>query len=204
MSWLAVYRDDGPIARWLGRVLGPRYGMPAVVLLFVAALPLAVALAFGGAYLSEAALAPGVATVVAFGGASGGRPAGRFDWAVPSLLRVLEYGLLLWTAVLAHGWATRACFALIAMLAYHHYDAVYRLRQQAIAPPAWLSVAGAGWEGRVLLAYLALLLDVTAVGMAVAAGLLAVMFVGESVVWWLGVSRLQRGVVYADEEDEDE
>lgn len=203
MNWLRVYRDDGPLALALGRVLGPRLPLPAVALLFVGAIPLVVALAIHGAYMPRAALAPGVATVVLLGGASAGRPAGRFDWAVPSLLRVLEYGLLLWTAVLAHGWATRSCFALLAVLAYHHYDAVYRLRQSG-GPPAWLTVAAGGWEARVLLAYLALLVDATAVGMAVAAGLLAVLFVGESVAWWARAGRLQPAAVYRDEEDEGE
>jgi hypothetical protein len=203
MSWLRAYRDDGPLGLWLGRMLGPRFRMPAVVLLLVATIPLVVVLAIHGAYMPRSALAPGIATVVLFGGASAGRPADRFDWAVPSLLRLLEYGLLLWTAVLAHGWATRSCFALLGVLAYHHYDAVYRLRQSGGAP-AWLNVAAGGWEGRVLLAYLALLLDVTAVGMAVAAGVLAVMFVGESALWWARAGRLQPAAVYGEEGDEGE
>ena len=203
MNWLRAYRDDGPLALALGRVFGPRLRMPAVVLLLVAAIPLVVVLAIHGAYLPKAVLAPGVATVVLFGGASAGRPQNRFDWTLPSLLRLLEYGLLLWTAVLAHGWATRSCFALLAVLAYHHYDAVYRLRQSG-GPPAWLTVAAGGWEGRVLLAYLALLVDATAVGMAVAAGLLALLFVGESVTWWARAGRLQPAAVYGDEEDEGE
>lgn len=203
MSWLSIYRDDGPLARLLGRTLGPRFRMPAVALLLVAAIPLVVALAIHGAYMPKSALAPGVATVVLFGGASAGRPKNRFDWAVPSLIRLLEYGLLLWTAVLAHGWATRSCFALLAVLAYHHYDSVYRLRQSG-GPPSWLTVAAGGWEGRVLLAYLALLMDATAVGMAVAAGLLALLFVGESATWWARAGRLQPAAVYGDQEDEGE
>jgi Family of unknown function (DUF5941) len=203
MSWLRAYRDDGPLGLWLGRMLGPRFRMPAVVLLLVATIPLVVVLAIHGAYMPRSALAPGIATVVLFGGASAGRPADRFDWAVPSLLRLLEYGLLLWTAVLAHGWATRSCFALLGVLAYHHYDAVYRLRAQS-APPAWLTVVGGGWEGRVLLGYLALLLNASAVGMAVAAGLLAVLFVGESVMWWSAAGRLEHAPVYADEEGDEE
>jgi uncharacterized protein DUF5941 len=203
MNWLRAYRDDGPLGLWLGRVLGPRFRMPAVVLLLVAAIPLVVVLAIHGAYMPESALAPGVATVVLFGGTSAGRPENRFDWAVPSVVRLLEYGLLLWTAVLAHGWATRSCFALLAVLAYHHYDAVYRLRQSG-GPPAWLTVAAGGWEGRVLLAYLALLVHATAVGMAVAAGMLAVLFVGESAIWWARAGRLRPAAVYGDEEDEGE
>jgi uncharacterized protein DUF5941 len=189
MNWLPVYRDDGPLALRLGRVLGPRLPLPAAALLLASAVPLVVAVAVGGAFVSKAALAPGVAALVLLAGAAAGRPSNRFDWAVPSLLRLLEYGLLLWTAVLAHGWATRSCFAVLAMLAYHHYDAVYRLRDQGVAPPAWVNFAGGGWEGRVILAYIALLLSASEWGMAVAAALFAVLFVGESVTWWINASK---------------
>jgi len=116
----------------------------------------------------------------------------RFNWLVPGTIRTLEYGLLILTAALAHGPAMRACFALLAVLAFHHYDTVYRLRQQGAPPPAWVSIAGGGWDGRIILAFIALAAAVTTAGMAVAAGLLAVLFGGESVASWIG-----------DEEDED-
>jgi hypothetical protein len=128
----------------------------------------------------------------------------RFNWLVPGLVRCLEYGSLILTAYLAHGHAVRACFALLAVLAFHHYDTVYRLRQQGAPPPAWVSIAGGGWDGRIILAYIALLLAVTRTGMAVAAALLAVLFVGESVSSWTRAARTEGPLTYADEEDENE
>jgi hypothetical protein len=110
----------------------------------------------------------------------------RFNWLVPGTIRALEYGLLMLTAALAHGNAMRACFALLAVLAFHHYDTVYRLRQQGAPPPAWVSIAGGGWDGRIILAFIALAAAVTTAGMAVAAALLAVLFGGESVASWIG------------------
>ncbi|HEY2600104.1 MAG TPA: DUF5941 domain-containing protein [Thermoleophilaceae bacterium] len=128
----------------------------------------------------------------------------RFDWLVPGVVRALEYGLLLLTALLAHGHATRACFALLAVLAFHHYDTVYRLRQQGAPPPAWVSVAGGGWDGRIILAWIALLVAVTTAGMAVAAVLLALLFGGESVSSWTRAARADQPLTYADEEDDNE
>jgi Family of unknown function (DUF5941)/CDP-alcohol phosphatidyltransferase len=128
----------------------------------------------------------------------------RFNWLVPGTIRALEYGLLILSAALAHGNAMRACFALLAVLAFHHYDTVYRLRQQGAPPPAWVSIAGGGWDGRIILAFIALLVAVTTAGMATAAVLLAIVFVGESVSSWIGPARAQRPPTYADEEDENE
>ena len=61
------------------------------------------------------------------------------------------------------------CFALLAVLAFHHYDTVYRLRHQRLAPPAWLRAAGGGWEGRVLVACVLALAGVLGPGLLVAA-----------------------------------
>ncbi len=128
----------------------------------------------------------------------------RFNWLVPGTIRVLEYGLLILSAALAHGNAMRACFALLAVLAFHHYDTVYRLRQQGAPPPAWVSIAGGGWDGRIILATVALLVAVTTAGMAAAAVLLAIVFVGESVSSWIGPPRAAQPPTYADEEDDNE
>jgi hypothetical protein len=126
---------------------------------------------------------------------------GRFSWLAPGVIRALEYGLLILTAALAHGPAMKACFALLAVLAFHHYDTVYRLRQQGEPPPAWVSIAGGGWDGRIILAFAALLAAVTTAGMAVAAGLLAVLFVGESVSSWTRHARAEQPLTYAEEDD---
>jgi Family of unknown function (DUF5941)/CDP-alcohol phosphatidyltransferase len=128
----------------------------------------------------------------------------RFSWLAPGVIRALEYGVLILTAALAHGPAMKACFALLAVLAFHHYDTVYRLRQQGAPPPAWVSLAGGGWDGRIILAIIALLAAVTTAGMAVAAGLLAMLYVGESVSSWTHYARADLPPTDADEEDENE
>jgi hypothetical protein len=128
----------------------------------------------------------------------------RFNWLAPGVIRALEYGVLILTAALAHGPAMRACFALLAVLAFHHYDTVYRLRQQGAPPPAWVSIVGGGWDGRIILAVVALVAAVTTAGMAVAAGLLALLFGLESVQSWRRPTRATELLTYADEEDENE
>jgi uncharacterized protein DUF5941/CDP-alcohol phosphatidyltransferase-like enzyme len=181
-----AFRDDGPIAVALSRLIP--VPLPAPLLVLLGAVPLVVAVAVGGAFVRHWALLPGLFSLIVLGAASARRPDGRFDWAVPGMLRGLEYGLLLWMAVLAHGDAVKACFALLAVLAFHHYDAVYRLRQNARPVPPWLRIAG-GWDGRLVLAYIALLAAASTVGMAVAAALFAILFVGESATAWLAESR---------------
>ncbi len=181
-----AFRDDGPLAVALSRLVS--VPLPAPLLVLLGAVPLVVAAAVGGAFVRHWALLPGLFTLVVLGAASARRPDGRFDWAVPGMLRGLEYGLLLWMAVLARGDAVKACFGLLAVLAFHHYDAVYRLRQDARPVPPWLRVAG-GWDGRLVLAYIALVAAASTVGMAVAAGLFAILFVGESATAWLAESR---------------
>jgi hypothetical protein len=181
-----AFRDDGPLAVALSRLLP--IPLPAPLLVLLGASPLVVAVGVGGAFVGHWALLPGLFSLIVLGAASARRPDGRFDWAVPGMLRGLEYGLLLWMAVLAHGDAVKACFALLAVLAFHHYDAVYRLRQHARPVPPWLRIAG-GWDGRVVLAYIALLAAASTVGMAVAAALFAILFVGESATAWLAESR---------------
>ena len=201
---LDAFRDDGPLARALGR-LGARVPVPAAILTVLAILPLAAVLAIDGGEASEVALGAAVAWAVLAGGLARGRPQGRrFAWVVPPLLRVLEYGALLSLAVLAGSRAPALCFALCGALAFHHYDTVYRLRHQGVAPPAWLSAAAGGWDGRLVLAYLLLAVGALETGLLVAAIVLALAYVIESVVSWLRFTQAQRPALYDDEEDEDE
>jgi hypothetical protein len=78
------------------------------------------------------------------------RPFARLDWPVPALLRALEYGAV----VLLVG-ASAATYGLLAVLAYRHYDIVYRERTRGDAPGAWLVRATGGWESRTVLLALA-------------------------------------------------
>lgn len=47
--------------------------------------------------------------------------------------------------------ALPAAYGLVAAVAYHHYDTVYRIRGGTGAPPAWLVRTIGGHEGRTLL-----------------------------------------------------
>lgn len=193
-----AYRDDGPVA-WLAGLSGlvglaPRRwrGRSFALLLTVAgvAAPLA-ALPLAALSLATPALSPawpplaGAAwcSVVA-GLVAGHRHPGRLDWLVSPLLRATEYAFI---AVL--GFAGRApaalTFALLCAAVYHHYDVVYRVRQ-GMPPPAWLSRAGLGWDGRMLVAAAAAAAGAVTSVYAVLAVALWVLFAGESVRTWLG------------------
>ncbi|MFE9173256.1 DUF5941 domain-containing protein [Streptomyces kebangsaanensis] len=114
---------------------------------------------------------------------------GPLDWLIPPLFRAAEYGTVL---VLAAGadvpGALPAAFGLVAAVAYHHYDTVYRIRGDAGAPPAWLVRATGGQEGRTLLvAVLAALLSAAQFKVALTALAVAVALVvlAESIRFWV-------------------
>jgi phosphatidylglycerophosphate synthase len=76
---------------------------------------------------------------------------GPLDWLVPPLFRAAEYGTVLILAARSQvNGALPAAFGLVAAVAYHHYDTVYRIRGGTGAPPHWLVRAIGGHEGRIL------------------------------------------------------
>ncbi|MGH3345070.1 MAG: DUF5941 domain-containing protein [Carbonactinosporaceae bacterium] len=205
MSALEVYRDDGPLAVLVGRRLG---GVPggALALTLLASLPLVAALGVALAGTAQAATRVSVGLAVVWfviiaGAASGASHSGRFVWLVPPLLRACEYGFLLGVTVLA-GAPVWACYGLVAVLAFHHYDTVYRLRIQGTTPPGWVRTTTGGWDTRMLVAYLLLLAGVLGAGLVVATGAFGVIFVTESTVGWLRFRPAGPPALY-DEEDED-
>ncbi|MFI9208137.1 DUF5941 domain-containing protein [Streptomyces sp. NPDC053253] len=125
-------------------------------------------------------------------GAAVARPLkGALDWLVPPLFRVAEYTTVLVLAARsdsAH--ALPAAYGLVAAVAYHHYDTVYRIRGGTGAPPTWLVRVTGGHEGRTLLvvALAALLADrgddftlaLTALAVAV-----ALVWLVESIRFWV-------------------
>jgi hypothetical protein len=130
-------------------------------------------------------------------------PGGRLRWLWPPLVRALEYGgLIALTAAAAPG-AMPICFALLGVLAFHHYDIVYRLRTQGQAPPAWVGAAGGGWDGRLLVAAVLAIIggDALRTGLLVAAIALALVFAGESIAGWIRFTRAERDVPYLDQAD---
>jgi hypothetical protein len=197
-----VFRDDGPLARALGRLLGPVVPLPPAVLLLAAGAPLLVVAALRGGNVSLPVAGAVVAWAVVLGGAScgrRGRPKTR--WAEPPLLRATEFGGLIWIAALDGAAAYPAAFALLAALTFRHYDLVYRLRHRGGGPGRWLDTLSGGWDGRLLVAFAALLAGALPAGYYVAAAVLGVAFTAEAAAGWLGDGAAGRSLDNAGEED---
>jgi Family of unknown function (DUF5941) len=202
-SALLVYRDDGPIAHALGAAAGRAIALPPLVLLIVAALPLALVIVLDGAGASNGLAAAVTAWLVLVGGISSGRPhTDRARWMVPPVLRAAEYSALIWFAALAGAAHEGAAFALLGAIAFRHYDLVYRLRHMAKTPPAWVNQLSGGWDGRLIVMCVLLLAGALPAAYYVVAAVLGVAFVAESAQAWNTFSRAQRPVMYEDEEDE--
>ena len=196
---LVLYRDDGPIARLLGRLRLPSQ----LLTVAAAAAPMFVLMAMKGAGASHAAAGVVLAWLVVVGGATSRlAPAGALRWAVPPVLRLAEYAGLLWIGALAGESSQPAAFALLGVLTFRHYDLVYRLRHQGVAPPAWVGNLAVGWDGRLVLGYILLVANALPAGFFIAAGLLAAVFVAESIAGWRTFGRAEQPVTYEDEEDE--
>jgi hypothetical protein len=200
---LTIYRDDGPIARALAAALRPLGAAPQTLTIAAAAAPMFVLIALKGDSASHTVAGLTFAWLVLIAGASAGRePTERLRWAVPALLRLSEYSALLWIGALGGEDSQPAAFAFICALAFRHYDLVYRLRHQGVAPPRWIGNLALGWDGRLVLGYILLVADALPAGFYIAAGLFATAFVAESIAGWRRFGRGQQPVTYEDEEDE--
>jgi hypothetical protein len=184
--WLVATRDDGPLAPWLAAP--GRLPVPAVAML-----------AAGLALLAGAAAGLGLGDVAALGTPAGaarawpwaaaalllavlstaGRARPRLDWPIPALLRGLEYG----TVVLLAG-ADPWSYALLATLAAHHYDIVYRVRMSAPAPPRWLLMLTGGWAVRSAVVVVAAAAGEAAAAVTILTVLLAPAVVVASIATW--------------------
>ncbi|GAA2486582.1 DUF5941 domain-containing protein [Streptomyces longisporus] len=182
---LADLADNGPLASFLGRVTPRQLGGPFLIAL-AGTVVLAVSLFSGVIW------APVVGALV-FANTAGQalrRPLkGALDWLVPPLFRAAEYGTVLILAAKADvNGALPAAFGLVAAVAYHHYDTVYRIRGNAGAPPAWLVRAIGGHEGRTLLVTVlaaALTASQFKVALAVLAVAVALVVLVESIRFWV-------------------
>ncbi|MFF4799402.1 DUF5941 domain-containing protein [Streptomyces sp. NPDC001351] len=182
---LADLADSGPLASFLGRVTPRRLGAPFLIALAGTAV-LAVSLFSGVTW------APVVGALVYANTAGQAlcRPLrGALEWLVPPIFRAAEYGTVLILAAKADvNGALPAAFGLVAAVAYHHYDTVYRIRGNAGAPPAWLVRAIGGHEGRTLLVTV-LAAGLTAsqfkVALAVLAVAVALVVLVESIRFWV-------------------
>ena len=193
-----VYRDDGPVAVAIGRALGQRLRVPAMALLLLGVGAILALAAFAGRDAPLGLAAAGVAWLVLTMGTTSKRwPRDSFHWAVAPLVRLGEYATLAWLAAIDD--AVPAAFALIAALTFRHYDLVYRLRHRAEVPPAWLNRLAAGWDGRVIIAWVLLAVGALPAAMFIWAGVLGIVSVAETVVAW---RRFERRRTTAGEFDE--
>ncbi|MGA5560373.1 DUF5941 domain-containing protein [Streptomyces platensis] len=151
---LADLADSGPLAELIarsGRGRGRTGSFLAPVMAFLSAAVLLVWVIFENDPASW--LTVGVAVCSALlAGAAVARPLkGALDWLVPPFFRAGEYVTILVLAARADvPGALPAAFGLVAAVAYHHYDTVYRIRGGTGAPPRWLVRATGGHEGRIL------------------------------------------------------
>ncbi|POX49589.1 DUF5941 domain-containing protein [Streptomyces sp. Ru72] len=118
---------------------------------------------------------------------------GPLDWLVPPFFRAAEYGTVLVLAAKSGvNGVLPAAFGLVAAVAYHHYDTVYRIRGDAGAPPPWLVRAIGGHEGRTLLVTV-LAATLTAAQFKVAltalAGYVALVVLVESIRFWVAAHK---------------
>lgn len=113
---------------------------------------------------------------------------GRAAWSVPAVLRLLELGVVALVALLWHPSVAVAAFWWMAIVAFHHYDTLYRA-MQGFAAPRWLVWLGLGWEGRTILVVGLGIAGVAALstGLAWGAAVLAALFVVVASVQWLSV-----------------
>ncbi|WP_455360273.1 DUF5941 domain-containing protein [Streptomyces sp. SYSU K21746] len=190
---LADLADTGPVAELVGKALGllkayPPFGSRALMAAEGAVLLVAAAwlLPFGSPWMIGAAVLYAVTS-----GAAVALPLkGSLDWLVPPVFRAAEYGTIVLLAARSEvNGALPAAFGLVAAVAYHHYDTVYRIRGGTGAPPRWLVRSTGGHEGRVLVvAVLAAVLprntDFT-VALTVLAVAVALVVLVESIRFWV-------------------
>ncbi|MFC8491329.1 DUF5941 domain-containing protein [Streptomyces sp. NPDC057235] len=149
---LADLTDSGPLARFAARLFR-RSGDRSLGVVFAAIataglLSAVLTWPFGDRQTVIAAVGYTI-----FAGLAVAQPLkGALDWLVPPLFRAAEYTTVLVLAARSDSpGALPAAFGLVAAVAYHHYDTVYRIRGGTGAPPAWLVRVTGGHEGRTLL-----------------------------------------------------
>ncbi|MEU5000070.1 DUF5941 domain-containing protein [Streptomyces sp. NPDC021622] len=185
---LSDLADNGPLASAFAALGARPWLRPAPVIAFAGGAGL-VGTALTNSYGSPVVVVGAVAYVVLSGLALAQPLKAPLDWLVPPFFRAAEYGTVLVLAAKADvNGALPAAFGLVAAVAYHHYDTVYRIKGGTGAPPHWLVRAIGGQEGRVLVVALAAALlhdtDFTVALTALAVAVALVVLV-ESIRFWV-------------------
>jgi hypothetical protein len=117
---------------------------------------------------------------------------GRLAWQTPALLLAVETAALLLAAG-ADVTARAAAYAWLAVVCWHVYDNVYRLRETGRGCATWLR-RGTGLEVRVVvLALIGGALTAPALALIIGAAVLAAFYAAESAVGWSNHLRPQEG-----------
>jgi hypothetical protein len=175
--------DLGPVARLFGRAVRVPFLVACLALVLLTFTTIAMVVR---AQTSLALLAVLLAGLVIGAGA---RPpvAHVLDWQLPALLWLVEA-----VVIATVGWVhlpsaeQGLAFAFLAAVAYHRYDVVYRLRDTGRPPSSWLTLAGLGVDGRLLVVVAVTFWAPGALAAVLALGTawLAVIFLGESIAGW--------------------
>jgi phosphatidylglycerophosphate synthase len=185
---LADLADSGPLAQGLTRV-ARRVSLRAPAYTALVGTAVVLLAAWFGGYGSWVPVLGAVFYVLQSPLAVARPLKGALDWLVPPLFRAAEYCTVLILAAKAEvNGALPAAFGLVAAVAYHHYDTVYRIRGNAGAPPAWLVRAIGGHEGRTLLVTVlaaALTASQFTVALTVLAVAVALLVLVESIRFWV-------------------
>ncbi|PKV88975.1 phosphatidylglycerophosphate synthase [Streptomyces sp. TLI_146] len=148
---LAQLADSGPLAECVAatrfRIKGA-WAAPVTAAVGAAAL---VSAALTQPFGSRQMIVAAVFYAITSGIAVSAPLKGALDWLVPPFFRAAEYGTVLILAARSEvNGALPAAFGLVAAVAYHHYDTVYRIKGGSGAPPRWLVRLTGGHEGRTL------------------------------------------------------
>jgi hypothetical protein len=194
-SGVAGYRGDGPLSAWIGGFVAGR--LPPMAPLLVGLLVTCMLTALGLRNLPGILiLAPAEAMLLASLGSSHLHD-GSNDWRVPTLLQAGEYIFLA-----AAGYAGRVpapvTFGLIAAVALRHLDMAWRARNRV--PLSWFmgerwvrlpraDWRGFGWEGRMILAGIALMAGIAPLLYMALAAYLGALEAADFLAGWTNASR---------------
>ncbi|MFG2180837.1 DUF5941 domain-containing protein [Streptomyces abikoensis] len=186
---LADLADSGPVAETVALTAGRR-GAGAVTAPVLALAGTGALLVTLWWHTSPWLPVLGAVAYAIFAGGAVARPLkGPLDWLIPPVFRAAEYlTVLVLAARSAAPGALPAAFGLVAAVAYHHYDTVYRIRGGTGAPPHWLVRAIGGHEGRVLAVTAAASLwhgRGFTIALTVLAAAIALVVLSESIRFWV-------------------
>jgi hypothetical protein len=201
---LTHYRDDGLLSEAFRRA-GP-LRVRSLAVTSAGTVAAAIGLAIDGGRGTGPASLVGIAAFVVLGmvGAAA-RPRRRIQWLVPPMLRSGEYVIvatLAWRTGPTEVWLA---YVLLAVVAFHHYDIVYRLRHQRIAPSHLIARLCGGWEVRTIAVTVAAVTGALAPVLIVLAAWCGALFVSESLRSWvvLALDETRRAHVGSEIEEEE-